>query len=70
MGPYIFVNGGEDYYEEVSIQLIAPASGATTWLRKQLSSPLPVSIQLIAPASGADYTFEQMEEIDLMFPFN
>ena len=38
---------------EVSIQLIAPASGAL--IEKNLTelSIIPVSIQLIAPASGA-----------------
>ena len=41
---------------EVSIQLIAPASGAWSGEYYQTDNPIIVSIQLIAPASGAAKT--------------
>ena len=44
-------------YFQVSIQLIAPASGATrAIMQTDIFHDGEVSIQLIAPASGATYT--------------
>ena len=53
----------------VSIQLIAPASGA---LSNETSPPSKalVSIQLIAPASGADINSIEEAVYEAMFPFN
>ena len=50
---------------QVSIQLIAPASGATGFnYSSELNSKFPyVSIQLIAPASGAMTMFEGLKTI-------
>ena len=50
----------------VSIQLIAPASGASLLLENRLSSSSRVSIQLIAPASGAEKTLTEVNVTSLV----
>ena len=55
---------------EVSIQLIAPASGAWFNIAKSIELDTFVSIQLIAPASGAENTRAIMQTDIFEFPFN
>ena len=54
--------------KDVSIQLIAPASGASR-RRDSIPNFFTVSIQLIAPASGAEGCTYDLE-LEALFPFN
>ena len=75
MGPYVTEHGIRNYRtvgSPVSIQLIAPASGAPgAKTAYKIYCLCHVSIQLIAPASGAPALFpDDKERNGNMFPFN
>ena len=57
--------------QEVSIQLIAPASGAFIGTDEEDTQTVAVSIQLIAPASGASKAaIVKLLASLFQFPFN